>query len=109
MTGNEPQSIDLIKMIVLGAMTAATGMFFRMTLRDGMIFSFYCKWLMTRPERNKFWDYIVNPLGLCVKCNTTWIAIFVWLLLFEFSWIIILFIGVTYMWLELFLLLKIKW
>ena len=109
MIGNEPHLINLITMIVLGAVTASVGMFFQMTLRSGMIFNFYAKWLMKLSDKSKFWDYVSNPLGLCIKCNTTWIAIFVWLLSFEFSWMIILFIGITYMFTELFLKLNIKW
>jgi hypothetical protein len=104
-----PNLHNILTLIVLGAITASVGMFFQMTLRPTMIFNFYAKWLLHRSENNKFWEYVANPLGLCVKCNTTWIAIFVWCLSYEFSWMIILFIGITYMWLELFLKLNIKW
>jgi hypothetical protein len=86
--------------------TATLGVCFYEFTKPNMIFNFYGIWLYNLSQKNKFWDYVSKPLGLCPYCNTTWIALMVFYYYFGLSLPIFLFIGLT--WFFVHLILKIK-
>jgi len=93
-----------IQYILVAFSTACLGVTFHYFLKPNMIFNFWVIWLDKMSEKNAFLNYIAMPLGLCPYCNTTWIAIVVFVYYFGLSLPIFLFIGLV--WLFLHLILK---
>lgn len=66
-----------------------------------MIFNGYYNWLSKLSQKSKFWMHITKPLGMCEYCNSTWIAIGVFIYFFGLSLTIFLFIGVVWFFVHL--------
>lgn len=90
--------------MIVALATASLGATFHYFLKPNMIFNFYAVWLSKLSNKSKFWKYWSMPLGLCPYCNTTWVAVVVFIYYFGISLPILLFIGLV--WLFLHLILK---
>ena len=88
--------IRFFLLIVLGFATATLGLCFYHFQDKDMIFAPYSKWLNKMAYKSIFWRYLTMPLGRCPYCNTTWIAIVVYIYYFSFSLEIFLFIGIVW-------------
>jgi hypothetical protein len=86
---------------------AGLGLFFQECTEPNMLFRRYYLWLNYHWIRNwrkkdRYKRWILKPLGLCVYCNTTWIAIIFHLLTNGFNLLIFPFLGLVFLWLKLF-------
>lgn len=105
-------------MLILSLMTACLGWFFQYTLKPGEIFGRYgllltALWMKNWRRKDRWVRPILKPLGQCVFCNSTWIAIVVYIIaLFTlFGWQntafipaltgLFLFTGLNYIWVKL--------
>ena len=109
-------------MLLLSAMTAMLGAAFQKFMEPGHIFNWWAKFLLKMVElasktrkvfvatgcsnyldidKKQYWYIrliasLSKPLGLCRYCNTTWLAIIVFVLVFGVKLHIFIFIGATY-------------
>lgn len=86
-------------------MIAGLGQFFQLCMHPNMIFRRYYLWLTllwirNRRKKDRWKRWLLKPLGLCVYCNTTWIAIFYYVYAFGINPEILLFIGLVFVWLK---------
>lgn len=95
-----------VVLLLLSLMTASLSLFFQECMEPGMIFRRYYLWLTyhwiknwRKKDRWKRW--LLKPLGMCVYCNGTWIAIQFYLYNFGPGVNILLFIGLNYLWIKL--------
>lgn len=76
----------ILECMLLGIVAALTGIFYNHTLQAGSIF---CKLgvILDYWAENKggFKGWIANPLGACIYCSTTWIAIIL-MTIYWWSW-----------------------
>jgi len=82
---------------------AGLGLFFQKCMEPNMIFRRYYLWLMliwirNYRKKNRWKRWLLKPLGLCIYCNTTWIAILYYLYKFKLNPELLLFIGLVYVW-----------
>lgn len=92
--------------LLYSLMVASLGLFFQECLEPGMIFRRYYLWLtyhwIHNRHRKKRWKrWLLKPLGMCVYCHTTWLAIFYYLFKFGPEVELLLFLGLVYVWLKL--------
>ncbi len=71
---------DFLTIMLLALCTGALGVFFQECLEPGMIFGRYGKWLhatyrLSWRRKDRWRRLLVQPLGNCVFCNTSWIYI----------------------------------
>ena len=108
--------LDSLELIVLAVLTASLSLCFYHFLEPGMIFNWYALFLRRlrygkEPKaikgvlvENKFWAYLVKPLGLCPYCNGTWIAIGVYTYIYFYSFnliLLLLLIGVNWLFIKI--------
>jgi len=98
---------EVVRLALLSLMISGLGLFFQECMEPNMIFRRYYLWLTyhwiknwRKKDRWKRW--ILKPLGLCVYCNTTWIAIIFYFLTNGFNLLIFPFLGMVFLWLKLF-------
>lgn len=83
----------ILTLISLSFLTATLAFFFQYCLKPNMIFHFYFIWLTKLELKHSLLHYISKPLGLCIYCNGTWIAITVFIYYYGFNPAIFLFLG----------------
>lgn len=100
---------DLLTMMLLALCTAALGVFFQECLEPGMIFHQYGKWLhatyrLNWRRKDRWRRHLVQPLGNCVFCNSSWIYIIAHLLVigWQNAAFILLGLGLNYVWVKIF-------
>jgi len=104
----------LITMGVTAFCVACLALAFYAFQTPGMIFNGYGRWLIEVENGRgiiqlfsrkyniiRIPKWLAKPLGLCPYCNGTWIAIVVFLYLFQFSLLIFLFIGLNWFFIHL--------
>lgn len=69
--------ILILECMLLGVVAALVGIFYNYTLQSGSIFCKIGTVLNDWSEQEGFKGWIANPLGACIYCSTTWIAIFI--------------------------------
>lgn len=76
--------------IFIGIISAFTGIFYRNCLKmPNMIFNFVYRFFQKMHLQGGFKRWIVYPLGYCVYCSSTWIAIIAYIIIVhEFSLLI---------------------
>jgi len=86
---------------------AGLGMFVQSCMEPNMILRRYYLWLTYHWIRNwrqkdrwKRWP--LKPLGLCLYCNTTWLAIIFHSSMSGFDLFTLPFVGLVYLWLKYF-------
>lgn len=120
-------SISILLLLFLyGAAVAMLGIAFQFMQQEGQIFEFYRNWLIRNIELSmkpgrpiygcstglvigykkqhfiiRLIAYLSKPLGLCVYCNTTWVAIIAYIILFGLNIYILLFIGIIFFFVRL--------
>ena len=92
----------LLVYLILGFIVATLGLCFEHFMKPNMIFNGYYKWLERKARKSKFWKHITKPLGLCVYCNSSWIAIGVFIYYFKFNITILLFIGIVWFFIDIY-------
>jgi hypothetical protein len=87
---------------------AGLSLFFQKCMEPGMIFRRYYLWLTRlwmknwrRKDRWKRKFMLLQVLGLCVYCNSFWVSLVFSFLFFGLKWEMILFPGLTFLWIEL--------
>jgi len=97
-----------VVMLLYSLGIASLGLFIFKCFEKDMIFRRYYLWLVYHWIKN--WRHkdrwkrkFFKVVGLCVYCYTTWISIIFYLISFDFNIEIFLFIGYTYIWLEILL------
>jgi hypothetical protein len=86
---------------------AGFGLFIQECMKPNMILRRYYLWLTyhwiknwRKKDRWKRW--LLKPLGLCIFCNVTWIAIIFYFLTSGCNILIIPFLGLVFLWTKLF-------
>lgn len=96
---------ELIQVMLLyfliGFAVASLGHCFNHFTKPGMVFYWYGDLLERLYFTSAFWKYMVKPLGYCVYCNTTWIAILVYFYFFKPFLPVFLFIGIVWFFVHL--------
>ena len=114
----------MLLLLIMSVVVACLGAAFQHYQTPGQIFNWYRNWLirlvddkvlyegspcfmMSKPRR--FLEHFVKPLGLCIYCNTVWLAILFYIpfyLIPYFSFITVLmlfdFIGMTFIWTKIY-------
>lgn len=92
--------------LLYSLMVAGLGLFFQECMEPGMIFRRYYLWLTylwikNWRRRNRWKRWWLKPAGMCVYCNTTWIALVYYVVRFGINFDILLFTGLVFVWLKL--------
>jgi len=98
---------EVVQYVLYSLMTAALGLFIQKCFQEGMIFRKYYLlliyfWIKWHKRKDRWKRFVLPPLGMCIYCNGTWIAIVVYFLNFNFGFDIFLFLGLNYLWIEIF-------
>ena len=106
--------ITFILLLLLLFGVPALSLFIKKCMESGMIFHRYylylvLLWIRNRKKKNRYKRNILKPLGLCVYCYNTWLSIFFYLLFLSNVLMLPIFIGLTYIILEVFLKVISKW
>ena len=93
--------LSLLKIVMLGSLTASLTMFIDHCMEKEMIFRRWYlfltyHWIRTWRKKDRWKRYILKPLGLCHYCFGTWIAIFAYLFIVGFDVAIFLLIASNY-------------
>jgi len=88
-------------------MVAALSLFIQKCMESGMIFRRYYLYLIhiyvqNWRKKDRYKRFLLKPIGLCIYCYSTWIAIFTYVIKFGFSYDILLFIGMNYLFIQLY-------
>ncbi len=105
-SGTIVESAGDATLVLLCLMIASLGLLFQECMEPGMIFRRYYLWLTYHWIRNwrkkdRWKRWLLKPLGMCVYCNTVWVAIFYYLYRFGFNVEILLFLGLVYTWIKI--------
>lgn len=84
---------------------ASLSLFLQKIMQPGMIFWRYYLWLtywwIKNWRRKDRWKRKILPvLGMCVYCYNTWLTIIGFVIIFGWSWWLLLSIGFSYLFLE---------
>lgn len=91
----------LLKIVILGSLTASLTMFIDHCMEKEMIFRRWYlfltyHWIRTYRQKDRWKRKFLKPLGLCHYCFGTWIAIFTYLFIVGFDIAIFLLIASNY-------------
>lgn len=75
----------ILESMLIGIVSAFVGIFYRYSLSYNAIFGRVGKFLDSLENKGGFKGWIANPLGACVYCSTTWIAIIL-MTIYWWSW-----------------------
>lgn len=100
---------DILSEFMIAFAVACTAQFFQFIQTQGQILQWYGDWWKKQVRFKRllesygykrplvsFLSYIAKPMGLCEYCNGTWIAIIYSILIGYNIFEMVLFIGVTY-------------
>lgn len=92
---------------LLYSLTAAgLGLFLQECMEPGMILRRYylfltCLWIRNWRRKDRWKRWWLKPAGMCVYCNTAWIALLVYAAKFGLNAEALLFIGLVFVWIKL--------
>jgi hypothetical protein len=88
-------------------MIAGLAYLFQECMKKDMLFRRYYLWLLSKwiknwrqKDRWRRKAFLLQPLGLCIFCNSAWMAIVYYLYAFGVNPEILLFIGMTFIWVK---------
>lgn len=77
--------VFILECMLLGIVATLIGIFYNYTLSNGAILGKLGAILNDWADNGGFKGWIANPLGACIYCSTTWIAIFI-MVIYWLSW-----------------------
>src|ERR1035438_1224358 len=99
--------LTIEKLILYPLLIAGLSLFFQECMKYPMIFRRYFLWLVYHWRKNwrkkdkwKRKVMLLQPLGLCVYCNSSWVAIAYYIYKFGLNIDVFLFLGATFLWVE---------
>lgn len=106
--------VEVVKLILICLGTGALSLLFQKCMEEGMIFRRYyllltsC-WIKWYRRKDRWKRNLLKPIGLCIYCYSTWLAIFSFLYYYGVKLEVFLFIGMNYILIEFLLYLKRKY
>lgn len=97
---------EVAELGLFSLMTASLSLFIWETFQKEMIFRRYYLllvyyWIKWRKKKNRWKRQLLKPIGLCIYCMSTWIAIISYIIFLGFKVDILFFIGINYVVLEI--------
>lgn len=96
-------------------MVAALALMFQECMKPAMLFARYRLLLLylwrknwRKKDRWKRTVYLLQPLGLCIYCNSAWMSISYYLITYGIKLDVLLFMGMTFLWVKLFVKFGLK-
>lgn len=91
--------------LLYSLMVAGLGLFVQECMEPGMILRRYYLfltyvWIRNRRRKHRWKRWWLKPAGMCVYCNTTWIAIAYYLIRYGLNVELLLFVGLVFVWLK---------
>ena len=95
--------IDIVLFAFLAFCCAALELSFQEYMKKGMILRFWSNWMFKLAHKGSWAKKLSMALGACMWCNGFWMAVIIYVLHYnDISWRILLFTGLSFLFLKLF-------
>ena len=78
--------MTILELYALGFASAFFTVFINHSFDKGMIFHFYGKWLSGLADKKPKLIFLLRPMGICIYCMGTWVAMGLYSLWIEFDY-----------------------